>query len=519
MAIHDPLRDYGDGKANIRTMVDALDYAADLSPDHTAIICDEDRISYRQYRHAVVVFAHQLQALDCKGKRIVVLMGNSIEMSVAIYAIWAAGSVMVLLNPMYTENELGPMIADADPCAIICADVMRDKVSRIAESLGIDSVVALGQTAAKYTDWLAADALSLPTPRPGPDDVASLQYTGGTTGLPKGARHLHGSIVHMTRQIEWSWSEDPGSNVWLDVAPQFHIWGLCMTALVPTYSRDTLVLIKQFRPDAVLDAIPRHKVTLFAGGPAPIFQAIMGHPDYKSTDFSSLQFVGGGGSPFANQTINAWQAVTGCSIHQGYGMSEAAPLSLNPRHDENRLGTCGPPCPGTEIEVVDVETGEEVLPHGENGEFRVRGPQMMVEYWQREEESAETLRDGWVHTGDIGHLDEKGYVVIVDRKKEMAIVNGYNVFPREIDEVLFSHSGILEAAAVGTPSDKTGEVIHAYVVAREDEILDAADIIMHCEQNLASYKVPAKIIIADALPRTPAAKIDKNELRQRSIAG
>lgn len=519
MTNKDPLRDYGDGKPNIETMVDALDFAADLSPDHIAIICDEDQVSYRQYRHAVAVFAEQLQALDCKGKRIVVLMGNSIEMSVAIYAIWAAGGVLVLLNPMYTENELDPMIGDADPCAIICADVMQEKVSPIAKSRGNDNVITLGPSATRYTDWLAAAEQPLPEPRPGPDDVASLQYTGGTTGVPKGARHLHRSIVHMTRQIQWCWSEKPSANIWLNVAPQFHIWGLCMTALVPTYCRDSLVLIKQFRPDAVLNAIPRHKVTLFAGGPAPIFQAIMGHPDYKSTDFSTLRLVGGGGSPFAEETIKAWEAVTGCSIHQAFGMSEAAPLAMNPRHDENRLGTCGPPCPGTEIEVVDVETGTKVLATGENGEFRVRGPQMMVEYWQREEETADTVRDGWIHTGDIGHLDEKGYVVIVDRKKEMAIVNGYNVFPREIDEVLFACPGILEAAAVGTPSEKTGEVIHAYVVPRDGETLDDAAVIQYCEQNLASYKVPVKVIVIDSLPRTPAAKIDKNELRQRSLAG
>jgi len=518
MAINDPIRDYGDGKPNIETMVDALESAAELSPDHTAIICGNDQINYRQYRHAVAVFADQLQALDCKGKRIVVLMGNSIEMSVAIYAIWAAGGVLVLLNPMYTENELGPLIADADPCAIICAETLQEMVSTIAEQNGIDNVIPLGPGAACYTDWLAADGRALPEPHPKPNDVASLQYTGGTTGLPKGARHLHRSIVHMTRQIQWCWSAKPSANTWLNVAPQFHIWGLCMTALVPTYCRDTLVLIKQFRPDAVLEAMPQHKVTLFAGGPAPIFQAIMGHPDYKSTDFSSLRLVGGGGSPFAEETIKAWEAVTGCSIHQAFGMSEAAPLAMNPWHDENRLGTCGPPCPGTEIAVVDVETGTKVLGQGENGEFRVRGPQMMVEYWRREEETAENMRDGWIHTGDIGHLDEKGYVVIVDRKKEMAIVNGYNVFPREVDEVLFTHSGILEAAAVGTPSDKTGEVIHAYVVPKDGETLDETDVINHCEQNLAPYKVPAKVIVIDTLPRTPAAKIDKNELRRRSSA-
>ena len=320
-----------------------------------------------------------------------------------------------------------------------------------------------------------------------------------------------------TRQIDWAWSGDAGSNIWLDVAPQFHIWGLCMTALVPTYARDTLVLIKEFQPALVLESMARHKVTLFAGGPAPIFHALMGQPQFRDTDYSSLRLVGGGGSPFALDTFEAWEAVTGCSINQGLGMSEAAPLSLNPRHDENRLGTCGPPCPGTEIEVVDLATGNTVLPQGEDGEFRVRGPQMMQGYWQRPEETAETMRGGWIYTGDIGHLDEAGYVVIVDRKKEMAIVNGYNVFPREIDEALFAHADIQEAAAVGTPSAKTGEVIHAYVVAKEGAALSEAEVIGYCEGNLAPYKVPAKVIVVDQLPKTPAAKIDKKELRQRSL--
>ena len=517
MANDTPLRDYGSNKPNIETIVDALDFAADLSPDQTAIICGDDRISYRQYRHAVAAFAHDLKKFDCRGKRIVVLMGNSIETSVAIYAVWAAGGVLVMLNPMYTENELGPLIADADPCAVICASALQDKIVPIATGAGVENVVVLGPGATVFTDWLALEERKLPEPRPAAQDAASLQYTGGTTGLPKGARHLHSGIVETTRQIDWAWVGEPGSNIWLDVAPQFHIWGLCMTALVPTYARDTLVLIKEFQPAVVLDAMARHKVTMFAGGPAPIFHALMGQPEFTGTDFSCLRLVGGGGSPFAFETFRAWEAVTGCSINQGLGMSEAAPLALNPRHDENRLGTCGPPCPGTEIEVVDLATGNTILPQGEDGEFRVRGPQMMQGYWRRPEETADTMREGWIYTGDIGHLDEAGYVVIVDRKKEMAIVNGYNVFPREIDEVLFAHADIQEAAAVGTPSDKTGEVIHAYVVPKDGALLTEAEVIGHCQQNLAPYKVPAKVIVVDQLPKTPAAKIDKMELRQRSL--
>ena len=516
MADDATLRDYGSGKPNIRTVVDSLDYAAELSPDHTAIICGDDEINYRQYRHAVAVFAGELQKLDCRGQRIVVLMGNSIEMSVAIYAIWAAGGVLVMLNPTYTENELVPLIADAEPYAVICAAALQDKIAPIARAAGVGKVIALGEGATLYSDWLALQAQPLPEPRPLVTDVASLQYTGGTTGLPKGARHLHRSIVSAARVIDWAWVEEPGRHVWLDVAPQFHIWGLCMTIIGPTYARDTVVLIRQFQPDVVLDAFGRHKVTMFAGGPAPIFHALMGHADFKTSDFSSLRLAGGGGSPFALVTIKAWQAVTGCSINQGFGMSEAAPLSLSPLHLENRPFTCGPPCPGTQVQIVDVESGSKVLPDGEDGEIKVRSPQMMEEYWRRPQETADTLREGWIHTGDIGHLDDKGYIVIVDRKKEMAIVNGYNVFPREIDEVLFAHPNILEAAAVGTPSDKTGEMIHAYVVARAGAALDEAEVVAYCEQNLASYKVPGKVIVVEALPKTPAAKIDKMALRARS---
>jgi long-chain acyl-CoA synthetase len=287
--------------------------------------------------------------------------------------------------------------------------------------------------------------------------------------------------------------------------------------MVPVLNQTTLVLIAQYDPGAILSAFETHGVTIFAGGPSPIYHGLMGHPNFKTTDYSSLRICSGGGSPFAVETVKAWQAVTGNSICEGYGMSEGAPISLNPDGERNKVGTCGPPSPDTEIGIVDVESGNTVLPTGENGEIRVRGPQMMAAYWQRPEETADTVRDDWIYTGDIGHLDEDGYVVIVDRKKDMAIVNGFNVFPREIDEVLFGHPDILEAATLGVPDPMMGEVIHAYVVAQSGSALDEAAVLEFCEGALIRYKVPGKVFVVAALPKTPAAKVDKRALRKQSI--
>ena len=500
------------------TMVDAFVRAASEAPDHTAIIIGDEQATYGQYRAAAAALAGRLGALDVRGERVVVLMGNAIEMSAAVYGVWGAGGAIVLLNPLYTEREISTLIADAAPKTVLYSAAFREKLDPIAANLGVEHRLALGQGGTTWTE-LCKTGGDYPIHAPVPGDTASLQYTGGTTGLPKGAQHTHAEIIASAAQVDWCWPGEPGGDVWLNVAPQFHVWGLTMTALVPVLRQDTVVMTRAFEPDKVLASIPRHKVTLFAGGPAPIFNGLMGHPDFKTTDYASLRLCGGGGSAIPIETERAWKAVTGVTIHEAYGMSEGAPISMTPSHGANKLGTCGPAVPGTEIRVVDVEDGGKVLAQGEDGEVCFRGPQMMKNYWNRPEETAATIRDGWLHTGDIGHLDADGEVVIVDRKKDMAIVNGFNVFPREIDEVLFSHPAVLDAAAVGVPHDKTGEVIHAYVVRHDGSDLDAEALTDYCREQLVKYKVPAAIIMVDALPKTPAAKTDKRALRNRSIAG
>jgi len=499
-----------------QTMVDAFVAATTEGADHTAIIIGEERATYRQYRNAAAALANQFGDMQIKGERVVVLMKNSIEMSSVIYGIWGAGGVIVLLNPLYTERELVALIGDAEPKVIVYHSGFSEKIDPIAARLDIKYRVVLGEDGITWKE-LSDKGGSYPIIGPSPDDTCSLQYTGGTTGLPKGARHLHGDLIAAAAQMDWCWPGEFKTNIWLNVAPQFHIWGLMMTLLVPMLRQDTVVMTNGFEPDKVLATFARHKVTLFAGGPAPIFNGLMAHPDFKNTDFSSLRVCGGGGSPIPVETEKSWKAVTGVTIHEAYGMSEGAPISATSTEDINKIGTCGPAVPGTEIRVVDVDDGAKVLDVGEDGEITFRGPQMMKNYWKREQETAQTIRDGWLYTGDIGHLDEDGDVVIVDRKKDMAIVNGFNVFPREIDEVLFSHPDVVDAAAVGVPDKKTGEVIHAYVVPYSGSTVDPETLTSFCQEQLVKYKVPAKIIVVASLPKTGAAKTDKRSLRERSI--
>ena len=498
------------------TMVEAFVAARAEAPDHTALIIGEEQATYRQYGDAAAALANRLGNLNIEGERVAVLMGNSIEMSAVVYGIWGAGGIIVLLNPLYTERELTALIGDAAPKVVVYQSVFAEKIDPIAAKRGVQHRLALGEGGITWTE-LSDIGGSYPIIEPSPADTCSLQYTGGTTGLPKGAQHSPSELVAGAAQMDWCWPGELQTNVWLNVAPQFHIWGLTMTLLVPVLRQDTVVMTNGFEPDKVLATIPRHKVTLFAGGPAPIFNGLMGHPDFKNTDFTSLRLCGGGGSPIPIETEKSWKAVTGVTIHEAYGMSEGAPISATSTEDINKIGTCGPAVPGTEIRVVDVEDSTKVLDVGEDGEITFRGPQMMKNYWKRDQETAETIRNGWLHTGDIGHLDKDGDVVIVDRKKDMAIVNGFNVFPREIDEVLFSHPELVDAAAVGVPDQKTGEVIHAYVVPYVGSTVDAEALTRFCQEQLVKYKVPAKIIVVESLPKTGAAKTDKRSLRDRSI--
>jgi len=303
-------------------------------------------------------------------------------------------------------------------------------------------------------------------------------------------------------------------DIWLNVAPVSHIWGWCVSLVAPMYGCNTVVLVPKFIPDVVVSEIARTKATIFAGGPSVIYNALLAVPTLRETDLSQLRLCLGGGSAFADATIAAWQDATGNTVHELWGMSEAAPLSGNPNDRPNKIGSVGLPCVMTEVEAVDPETGSDVMPVDEAGELRIRGPQMITSYWNRPDETSSAIRDGWLYTGDIGYIDELGRITIVDRKKDMVNVGGYNVFPREIDEVLFAHPDIQEAAAIGVPDSHRGEAIQAFVVLADGVNPTSEELLDYCQGKLAKFKVPSEIHIVESLPKTPAAKIDKLALKK-----
>ena len=500
------------------TLVEGFVYACSTYAEKTALICGGDRISYGDYYRAAASLAVRLKEIGIgNGARVVIVRPSSIETSVAAHAVWAAGGQTVLLNPLYTKREFEILIADAEPAAILCDDAFMEILKPLAEKGGVGAILGFEADRLTETQDRQGPPLGLPEPRPKPDDAAALIYTGGTTGLPKAAFHTHANVMAMVCQHDESWHLAAPDNVILNVAPQPHIWGLAMTVMSPMVGGNTIVIVPKFDPVAVVDAMVRHGVTMFTGGPSTIYHALLALPDIEQADLSRLKYCFGGGSPFAEGTHKAWEDATGIKILEGYGMTEGAPFTHTPLDQPPHIGSAGVCVPGTEVKVVDIETGDRTLDAGEIGELCFRGAQVVTHYWKRPEESEDTFRDGWVHTGDIGSGDAEGWVSIVDRKKDMVIVGGYNVYPREIDEVLFLHPDITEAAVVGVPDDHWGEILHAYVVARPDIPVTPDDVLDHCRDRLAKYKVPALVTVADALPKTDSNKIDKKVLRERAL--
>jgi len=324
---------------------------------------------------------------------------------------------------------------------------------------------------------------------------------------------MWGLIQHVT-----VWPIPFGEGVFLNVAPMFHIWGLTYAAWVPIFTAGTLVMIPKYDPDEVVKALAEHRVGIFAGGPAPIYMGLLTSPWFDKVDLSALKYCPSGGAPCPADLHREWLKRTGCPLLEGWGMSEGAPFCLNRYDGERKLLSVGNPVPETQVEVVDLETGTRILPMGEAGEVRVRGPQMMTGYHNKPEETAYALRDGYMYTGDIGYVDEDGFLFLVDRKKDMIIVGGYNVYPREIDELLFNHPAIREAATVGKRDDRLGEVVAAFVVRKEGADLDQETFFAYCKENLVKYKRPVEVTFVDALPRTRTNKIDRLTLRSMAAA-
>jgi len=449
----------------------------------------------------------------------------------SLQALYKIGAIEVPTNPLYTIRELDLQFKDSGTETVIvmaafadkAIQLMRDPTSPVKRVIAFQLPtgpveVEKGENIYDFNQLVMSASEAEPDIEILPDDVARLQYTGGTTGVPKGCVLTNKMIFSQAiRTATWTsggFKLIPFDEVrTLCAIPLNHIYGFNANVNVCLYTGGTIVLVPQPTPDNLLEAIKRHKPTLFASVPAMII-GLNNHPDIANSDITSVKGIFCGSAPLPVETLKEFERLTGGRILEGYGLSETVNiLTVNPVFTMRKYGSCGIPWPDTDLVVVDVETGTKVMPRGEMGELIARGPQVITEYWQNPEETANAIRDGWFYTGDIVTMDEDGFVYIVDRKKDMILCSGFNVYPREVDEVLFAHPKVLEACAVGVPDPKRGETVKAFVVPKPGETLTAEEIIAHCRQNLVAYKVPTIVEFIDAIPRTSVGKPDRKALK------
>jgi len=495
------------------TVVHMLAEAARRDPGAEALVCGGRRFSYAQYASCAAAFARELEGLGARGERVATMFGNSAEACIAAYAILVCGAQHVPLNPLYSPRELDLILRDAAPHVLVADAALEARVAPLAAAAGVAHVVAVGVGGRAIGDWLAAGrALEA---FPAPDSLALLQYTGGTTGRPKGVNLTHAALAVNVAQREGLLPTRAGERI-LCMMPISHSYGMAMGLFLAVYCRGALVLLARYVPEDVLAAVEAERITVFPGSPT-VFVGLMAHPRFAATNWRTVHTCYSGASALAEETLRRWREAVGAPVYEGYGQTEAGPvLTFNPVGGAVKPGSVGIALPQTEIQIVDVASGTRVLPCGERGEIRARGPQIMQGYRNMPAETARTLRDGWLYTGDIGEFDADGYLFIRDRKKDMLIVGGYNVYPRELEEVLVTHAAVLEAAVVGVRDAYRGELPVAYVVLRSGARTSSEELAAHCRTNLARYKVPAHIRIVETLPRTSVAKIDKNALRKRA---
>ena len=497
------------------TVVHMLVDAAQASPDNEALVSGEERLDYREYLRCVVGFALELQGRGLCGRRVALLMGNSIDICIAMFAVHAAGAEVVPLNPMYTARELAPMLVDANATAILYDESLDSVIRSVTLELPVEHLIPIGTKAGRrLTERPVLSRQQSLDDLPKPEDPATLQFTGGTTGRAKGVRISHRALSVNISQREAVFSTLEGVERMLCVMPLFHCYAVAMCLHAMVYRRGTLVILPRYHPADVTSSIDREKITLFGGSPT-IFTSLLNYPGFAETDFSNLRLCSSGSAPLAGDVLEAWETTTGTPILEGYGQSEAGPvISFNPVGGARKPMSVGIALPGTEIQVVDLKAGTSVLEPGRKGEIRIAGPQIMDGYLNLPAETGQALRDGWLYTGDIGELDEDGYLFIRGRKKEMLIVSGYNVFPREIEEVLHGNPVVTEAAVVGKPDDYRGELPVAFVVLGQTGEPNADALISYCAERMAPYKIPAEFHFVESLPKTAVGKVDKVLLRQ-----
>jgi long-chain acyl-CoA synthetase len=525
----------------------ALADAARRYPRRTAIRFFGRSTSYAELDALANRFANALLALGVrKGERVALLMPNCPQMVLAYYGGLRAGAVMVATSPLYVESELEHQLADAEVSVVVCLSSLFGRVQAVRH--GVPTLRHVIVTNIKdyfprhlrllfsltrerrdghrvklprdgHTYWLtrllARARSSSPGVEVGPHELALLQYTGGTTGVAKGAMLTHRNLVANTLQVR-AWfanlANADGPDVIMGVLPLFHIYGMTTVMNFSIRGAGTMVLQPRFVVDDVLKAIQRERPHLLPGVPT-MYMAINQAKRLGQYNLRSLKGAFSGAAPLPREVQARFEATTGARIVEGYGLTEASPVThCMPLATQHAAGTIGVPVPGTDAAVFDQETGTRRMPPGEVGELAVRGPQVMLGYWKRADETARVLRDGWLFTGDLACVDESGYFSIVDRKKDMIISGGMNVYPRDVEEPLFQHPKVKEAVAVGIPDPRWGEAVKVYIVLRDGETATEQEILDYCHARMARYKVPKFVEFRRELPRSLVGKVLRRQL-------
>ncbi|WP_413363523.1 fatty acid--CoA ligase family protein [Lysinibacillus sp. 3P01SB] len=484
--------------------------------------------SYAELEHTVGRFAATLQDMGVKkGDHVALLLGNTPHFIISLYATMRLGATAIPINPIYTPDEISYIIQNGDVKAVIALDMLLPLVEMGMKALPqVEAYIicettpdigekyaalsdAAKQKAKLFTHVLAGTAASIEPAAVHTDDTAVILYTSGTTGHPKGAMLTHGNLYSNARDVG-NYLQIAGEDRVITTLPVFHVFALTVVVNAPLMKGATLLLAPRFSPGEIFKLADEYKATVFAGVPT-MFNFLYQFEEGDPKVFSHLRLAISGGASLPVALLHNFEEKFNVRVSEGYGLSEASPVTcFNPLDRERKAGSIGQSIINVENRVVDVN-GEEV-PVGEVGELIVRGPNVMKGYYKMPEETAMAIRDGWLYTGDLARKDEEDYFFIVDRKKDMIIVGGYNVYPREVEEVLFTHPNVIEAAVVGFPDPDFGEAVHAYVVLK-DKTMAPDELKHYCAEHIVKYKVPKTIEVLDELPKNSTGKILRRSLK------
>ncbi|MFC5712324.1 long-chain fatty acid--CoA ligase [Thalassorhabdus alkalitolerans] len=486
-------------------------------------------MTYKELQYRTSAFASALQEKGIKkGDRVAIMLPNCPQYVISYYGILTAGAVVTQVNPMLVGRELTHILNDSGARVLVIYKDLLPVLEKVQDSLSLEKVVTVdlkGKEGSEEEDYipfshfLASGTDKVEPPKINPEeDTAVLQYTGGTTGRSKGATLTHRNLIANLTQTYEFFKHDlkKGEERYLTVIPLFHVFGMTACMNLSVYSGSLSVMLPRFELEEVLETIKREQPTSFPGVPT-MYVALNSHPEAESYGIDSIKVCNSGSAPMPLELMRSFENKTSSTILEGYGLSETSPTThVNPSFGERKPGSVGIPLPSTECKIVDLGEGTKELKAGETGEVIIKGPQVMKGYWNMPEETTIALRNGWLYTGDIGKMDEDGYLYIVDRKKDLIIASGYNIYPRDIEEVLYEHEAVQEAVAVGIPDKYKGEAVKAVVVFKDGKSATEEELISFCRQNMAAYKVPSYIESRQQLPKTNVGKILRRAIKEEA---